>query len=63
YWWVDGARGVVFMHGQGGQYVFVQPAAALVVVMTAEPNTQGTHQFAVTTALEVLDAVVGCIRP
>ena len=61
YWWVDEARGVVFMHGQGGQYVFVQPSAGLVVVMTAEPNTQGTHQFTVTTALDVLDAVAGSI--
>lgn len=61
YWWVDEARGTVFMNGQGGQFVFVKPDAGLVVVMTAEPNTQGTHQFAVTTALSVLDAVAASV--
>ncbi len=61
YWWVDETRGVVFMNGQGGQFVFVKPDAGLVVVMTAEPNTQGKHQFAVTTALDVLDAIFDCI--
>lgn len=62
YWWIDAARGVVFMNGQGGQFVFVKPDTALVVVMTAEPNTQGRHQFSVTAALDVLDGVMKTIR-
>lgn len=62
YWWIDTVRGVVFMNGQGGQFVFVKPEAALVVVMTAEPNTQGRHQFPVTAALDVLDGVIKTIR-
>lgn len=63
YWWIDEARGVVFMNGQGGQFVFVVPDKSLVVVMTAEPNTQGRHQFQVTDALGLVDRIVACVAP
>lgn len=57
YWWIDESRGVVFMNGQGGQYVFVKPDKNLLVVTTAEPNTQGKHQFSVNTAFEIFDKI------
>lgn len=63
YWWIDEARGVVFMNGQGGQFVFVVPDKGLVMVMTAEPNTQGRHQFQVTDALGLVDRIVACAAP
>ena len=33
------------MSGHGGQYVCIIPSKKLVVVMTAEVNTQGDFQF------------------
>lgn len=57
YWWIDEGRGIVFMNGQGGQYVFVNPTKNLLVVTTAEPNTQGKHQFSISKAFEVFDRI------
>lgn len=44
-WWKDEERGMTFMSGHGGQYVCIIPAKKLLVVMTAEANTQGEFQF------------------
>jgi CubicO group peptidase (beta-lactamase class C family) len=44
-WWKDTARGMTFMWGHGGQYVCIIPSKKLVVVMTAEVNTQDDFQF------------------
>ena len=44
-WWKDENRGMTFMSGHGGQYVCIIPAKKLIVVMTAEVNTQGDFQF------------------
>jgi CubicO group peptidase (beta-lactamase class C family) len=41
FWWVDGGRGAFFALGHGGNYVWVLPAKDLVVVLTAEPDTNG----------------------
>lgn len=44
-WWKDNSRKMTFMSGHGGQYVCIVPAKKLVVVMTAEVNTQDHFQF------------------
>jgi len=44
-WWRDKNRGMTFMWGHGGQYVCIIPSKNLVVVMTAEVNTQDDFQF------------------
>lgn len=57
YWWVDPARQTIFMNGQGGQFVCVHPDKTLVVVVTAEPNTQGSHQFSVDAMFSLFDRI------
>lgn len=44
-WWIDRSREMIFMSGHGGQYVCIIPSKKLIVVMTAEVNTQGDFQF------------------
>jgi CubicO group peptidase (beta-lactamase class C family) len=44
-WWKDKTREMTYMSGHGGQYVCIIPSKNLVVVMTAEVNTQGEFQF------------------
>jgi CubicO group peptidase (beta-lactamase class C family) len=44
-WWKDENRKMTYMHGHGGQYVCIIPDKNLVVVMTAEVNTQDDFQF------------------
>jgi CubicO group peptidase (beta-lactamase class C family) len=44
-WWKDIDRDMTFMSGHGGQYVCILPSKKLLVVMTAEANTQGEFQF------------------
>jgi CubicO group peptidase (beta-lactamase class C family) len=44
-WWKDISREMTFMSGHGGQYVCIIPSKNLMVVMTAEVNTQGEFQF------------------
>jgi CubicO group peptidase (beta-lactamase class C family) len=44
-WWRDKNRGMTFMWGHGGQYVCIIPSKNLIVVMTAEVNTQDDFQF------------------
>jgi CubicO group peptidase (beta-lactamase class C family) len=44
-WWKDVSREMTFMSGHGGQYVCIIPSKKLIVVMTAEVNTQGDFQF------------------
>jgi CubicO group peptidase (beta-lactamase class C family) len=57
YWWIDEGRGIVFMNGHGGQFVFIKPSKNLVVVTTAEPNTQGLHQLTLSKALDLFDRI------
>jgi CubicO group peptidase (beta-lactamase class C family) len=57
-WWLDSARNVVNIDGHGGQYVFVVPKKNLLVVMTAEVNTQGNHQFLKASAVQWLDNII-----
>lgn len=56
-WWVDHDRGMVYMSGHGGQYVFIFPEKNLLVAMTAEVNTQGDFQFNRAKALSWVDRV------
>jgi CubicO group peptidase (beta-lactamase class C family) len=44
-WWRDTSRGMIFTWGHGGQYVCIIPEKRLMVVMTAEVNTQDDFQF------------------
>jgi CubicO group peptidase (beta-lactamase class C family) len=44
-WWKDNSREMTYMSGHGGQYVCIIPSKNLIVVMTAEVNTQGDFQF------------------
>lgn len=60
-WWVDEDRGLKYMSGHGGQYVFIHPAKKLLVVMTAEVNTQGDFQFNRAKALGWVDRVLGVV--
>lgn len=61
-WWLDKSRSVLFMDGHGGQYVFVVPHKKLLVVMTAEVNTQGRHQFLRQRAFEWVDKIIALAR-
>lgn len=55
YWWIDESRGIVFMYGKGGQFVFIKPSKNLVMVTTADPNDDNI--FSVDTALDVFDRI------
>jgi CubicO group peptidase (beta-lactamase class C family) len=44
-WWKDESRKMTYMNGHGGQYVCIIPHKKLMVVMTAEVNTQDDFQF------------------
>ncbi|QQS29869.1 MAG: serine hydrolase [Sphingobacteriales bacterium] len=57
-WWKDESRGLIFMSGHGGQYVFLMPAKNLMIVMTAEVNTQGDFQFNRDKALKWVDEII-----
>ena len=41
YWWRVSEVGAFTAYGHGGQYIFVVPAKDLVIVLTAEPDTDG----------------------
>ena len=57
-WWKDESRQMTFMSGHGGQYVCIIPSKRLIVVMTAEVNTQGEFQFG-KSAFEWVDRISG----
>jgi len=57
YWWIDEKHGIVSMNGHGGQFVLIKPSKNLVIVTTAEPNTQGDHQFLYPKALEIFERI------
>ena len=62
YWWIDKSRDIISMNGHGGQFVFIKPSKNLVVVTTAEPNTQGKYQFLLPKALEIFDQIDNIAR-
>ena len=55
FWWIDESRGIYFMAGQGGQFVFIKPSKNLVMVATADA-TNG-KVFEIDTALEIFDKI------
>lgn len=57
-WWLYKSRSLWAMDGHGGQYVFVAPKKNMVIVMTAEVNTQGKFQFLNTQALRWVDRII-----
>ena len=56
-WWKDQSRDMLMMSGHGGQYVFILPSKNLMIVMTAEVNTQGEFQFSRNVAVEWVDRI------
>jgi CubicO group peptidase (beta-lactamase class C family) len=56
-WWGDSRREVQMMRGHGGQYVFVNKAKNLIVVITAEPNTQGDFQLSYEEGIAIYDRI------
>jgi CubicO group peptidase (beta-lactamase class C family) len=44
-WWREKTRNAIFMSGHGGQFAILIPEKRLLIVMTAEVNTQGDFQF------------------
>jgi len=56
-WWLDQNRGMASMDGHGGQYVCVIPAKNLIVVMTAEVNTQDDFQVSTDEAYPWVDRI------
>jgi CubicO group peptidase (beta-lactamase class C family) len=57
YWWGDAGRDIVFMRGHGGQYVFINKAKNLMVVITSEPITQGDFQLSLNQGLSIYDRI------
>ena len=55
FWWIDESREVVFMAGQGGQYVFIKPSKNLIMVATADASNGNV--FEMDTALEIFDRI------
>jgi len=60
-WWLDPSRNMLIMSGHGGQYVFLLPDMALMIVMTAEVNTQGDFQFKREKALPWVDRISAAV--
>ena len=56
-WWKDENRKMTYMHGHGGQFVCIFPDKKLVIVMTAEVNTQDDFQFGIE-AFDWMDKIV-----
>jgi CubicO group peptidase (beta-lactamase class C family) len=46
-WWKDENRKMTYMHGHGGQFVGIIPDKKLIVVFTAEVNTQDQFQLGI----------------
>ncbi|AEF83104.1 serine hydrolase domain-containing protein [Leadbettera azotonutricia] len=57
YWWRDTARDISIMRGHGGQYVFINKDKKLMVVITAEPNTQDDFQLSLHQGLALYDEI------
>ena len=61
-WWKDESRKITYMHGHGGQIVCIIPDKKLVVMMTAEVNTQDDFQFSKDRAFEWVDKIIAISR-
>jgi CubicO group peptidase (beta-lactamase class C family) len=61
-WWKDESRKITYMHGHGGQFVCIVPDKKLIVMMTAEVNTQDDFQFTKNKAFEWVDRIVAITR-
>ena len=61
-WWKDESRKITYMHGHGGQYVCIIPDKKLIVMMTAEVNTQDDFQFSKDRAFEWVDKIIAITR-
>lgn len=58
YWWIDSTRNMRFSWGHGGQFAFILPDKALVIVTTSIPNTQGEYQIKVDEVLPYVDRII-----
>jgi CubicO group peptidase (beta-lactamase class C family) len=62
-WWIDRDRGAFFAWGYGGQFVYVVPSRALVVVATTEWRYLSQDGGATPLEAAVLDIIVNGIVP
>lgn len=56
-WWKDTIRNVMFTWGQGGQFVFINKAKNLIVIITSEDDTDGDLVLSVYEALSIYDRI------
>jgi CubicO group peptidase (beta-lactamase class C family) len=61
-WWKDESRNITYMHGHGGQLVCIIPDKNLIVMMTAEVNTQDDFQLCKFKAFEWIDKIMASCR-
>jgi len=57
FWWKDTGRDILMMRGHGGQFVFINKAKNLIVVITSEPNTQDDFQLSLDQGLSIYDRI------
>jgi len=57
FWWKDTGRDISLMRGHGGQFVFINKAKNLIVVITSEPNTQDDFQLSLNQGLSIYDRI------
>jgi CubicO group peptidase (beta-lactamase class C family) len=58
-WRLDAKNNWIMMMGHGGQLVCIVPVKKLIVVITAEPNTQGDDQMSFDINWEFVNRIIG----
>jgi len=61
-WWYDVRLNTPSMNGHGGQYAIIDRESGTIVVITAEPNTQGDHQINQDEGAEIFERVIATLR-
>ena len=63
WWWVEPQRAGIFASGHGGQYIWIDRARQLVVVLTAAPDAAGNGAgIAIPQMLELVDVITSGVR-
>jgi CubicO group peptidase (beta-lactamase class C family) len=57
-WRLDSSNKRIMMMGHGGQLVCVQPEKNLIVVITAEVNTQGDYQLSFSVNFDIVNRIM-----
>ncbi len=58
HWWINEKEGIYFMAGSGGQFAAIVPAKNLLVVSTAEHDTDGDQELGFDTFLEIVKKII-----